>query len=141
MLPVVLNDSRGPLVVTDSSLMFVSSATGNHLVDRLSDVHSTHFSHVGSGFSRRKRFHLAIEVGDHEVLFGVTGYAKNLIWLARRYRSRARTSGKSGHHRVPTALDLTRTSKAGRADPVTVARATGPIRIQSSGSTAEMNHL
>ena len=80
-LPVVLNDSPGPLVVTDSHLMFVSSTTGNHLVDRLSHVQGTRFVHIGRGVGRRKKFELTINIGDNEVVFGVTGHDRTLAWF------------------------------------------------------------
>ena len=82
VLPVALNDIRGPLVVTDRNLVFVSSVTGTRLVDGLSDVKGTHFTHIGSGFLHRKRFDLAIEVGDNEVHFSTSGNEKIFVWFA-----------------------------------------------------------
>ena len=96
VLPVALHDSRGPLVVTDRNLMFVSSVTGTRLVDGLSDVKCTHFTHIGSDFLHGKRFGLTIEVGDNEVHFSTSGHEDTYLWFAHAIEVGQEIAGEPG---------------------------------------------
>jgi hypothetical protein len=105
VLPVVLHDIRGPLVVTDRNLVFVSCATGTRLVDGLSNVHDTRFTQVVSGFSRRKSFDLTIEVGDNEVHFDATGTEKTLSWFAQAIEIGQELVGEPSTKSLPPSAD------------------------------------
>ena len=83
-------------MVTDRNLVFVSSVTGTRLVDGLSDVKGTHFTHIGSGFLRRKGFDLTIEVGDNEVHFSTSGNEKTFIWFAHAIEVGQEITGARG---------------------------------------------
>lgn len=77
-IPSQLKGLRGPLIVTNRHLMFVTGS-GDHATIPLTDVHGTRYETIG--MIKRKPFELYVTTANQELCFALAGASENSVLL------------------------------------------------------------